>query len=135
MEIALFSQCIKDLILENDRVDVPYLGTFTAEMMPATYSDRQTTIHPPYRKMSFHKDAVALADEACLHAVASERVLQLRRQGGVVSDGIHSCRHWSKVLGCLCHELLHRLLKFRILAFQEGESILLLGGAAGVGAE
>ena len=46
--------------MENDRVDVPYLGTFTAELVPATYSDRQTTIHPPYRKMSFHKEDLPL---------------------------------------------------------------------------
>ena len=61
MDISLFSKCIKDLIVENDEVDVPYLGTFKAEMMPATYSDRQTTIHPPYRKISFHKGEVTLA--------------------------------------------------------------------------
>ena len=61
MDISLFSKCIKDLVVENDEVDVPYLGTFKAEMMPATYSDRQTTIHPPYRKMSFHKGEVTLA--------------------------------------------------------------------------
>ena len=36
MEIRLFAKCIKDLIVENDRVDVPYLGAFTAELMPAT---------------------------------------------------------------------------------------------------
>ena len=62
MEINLFSKCIKELIVENDRVDVPYLGTFTAEMMPASYSDRQTTIQPPYRRMSFRKADVTLAD-------------------------------------------------------------------------
>lgn len=60
MDINLFSKCIKELIVENDRVDVPYLGIFTAEMQPATYSDRQTTIHPPYRKMSFHKAEISL---------------------------------------------------------------------------
>ena len=59
MEINLFSKCIKELIVENDKVDVPYLGTFQAEMVPASYSDRQTTIHPPYRKMSFHKHEVS----------------------------------------------------------------------------
>lgn len=59
MEISLFSKCIKDLIAANDRVDVPYLGSFTAELMPASYSDRQTTIHPPYRKMTFHKGEVS----------------------------------------------------------------------------
>ena len=65
MEIGVFAKCIKELIVENDRVDVPYLGSFTAELMPATYSDRQTTIHPPYRKMSFHKGEVSLAKVAC----------------------------------------------------------------------
>ena len=66
MEINLFSKCIKELIVENDRVDVPYLGTFVAEMMPATYSDRQATIHPPYRRMTFHKADVTLADGGLL---------------------------------------------------------------------
>ena len=79
MEITLFSKCIKDLIVENDRVDVPYLGTFTAEMMPAAYSDRQTTIHPPYRKMSFHKAEVTLADGRLL-------LDKVRRELGVNLD-------------------------------------------------
>ena len=76
MEISLFSKCIKELIVEHDRVDVPYLGTFTAEMMPATYSDRQTTIHPPYRKMSFHKGEVALSEGRLL-------LDKVRREAGV----------------------------------------------------
>ena len=62
MDISLFSKCVKELIVENERVDVPYLGTFTAELQPATYSDHQTTIHPPYRKMSFHKEDVSLEE-------------------------------------------------------------------------
>lgn len=62
MEINLFSKCIKELIVENDKVEVPYLGTFSAEMVPASYSDKQTTIHPPYRKMSFRKGVVSLED-------------------------------------------------------------------------
>lgn len=66
MEITLFSKCIKELIVENDRVDVPYLGTFSAEMMPAAYSDRHNTILPPYRKMSFHKHDIPLADGGVL---------------------------------------------------------------------
>ena len=76
MEISLFAKCIRELIVEHDRVDVPYLGTFTAEMMPATYSDRQTTIHPPYRKMSFHKGAVALSEGRLL-------LDKVRREAGV----------------------------------------------------
>ena len=79
MEIRLFAKCIKDLIVENDRVDVPYLGAFTAELMPATYSDRQTTIHPPYRKMSFHKCEVSLAEGRLL-------LDKVRRELGVNLD-------------------------------------------------
>ena len=82
MEINLFSKCIKDLILENDRVDVPYLGTFSAEMMPASYSDRQTTIHPPYRKMSFHKGTVSLSEgRLLLDKVVRETGVSLDQAG------------------------------------------------------
>ena len=82
MEITLFSKCIKDLIVENDRVDVPYLGSFTAEMMPAAYSDRQTTIHPPYRKMSFHKGEVSLSEgRPLLNKVMREAGVSLEQAG------------------------------------------------------
>ncbi|MCR5710223.1 MAG: hypothetical protein K6G79_07055 [Bacteroidales bacterium] len=66
MDVNLFSKCIKDLILENDRVEIPFLGVFIAEMQPAAYSDKQTTINPPYRKMSFHKEEVSLEQGSLL---------------------------------------------------------------------
>jgi len=82
MEISLFSKCIKDLIAENDRVVVPYLGTFAAEMMPAAYSDRQTTILPPYRKMTFHKENVALSDgKLLLDKVVAETGVSFEQAG------------------------------------------------------
>ena len=96
MEINLFSQCIKDLIVENDRVDVPYLGTFTAEMIPASYSDRQTTIHPPYRRMSFHKSDISLADGHLL-------LDKVRRELGVSLDQAGVELGWC--LSRLCSEL------------------------------
>ena len=83
MEINLFSKCIKELIVENDRVDVPYLGTFTAEMMPASYSDRQTTIHPPYRRMSFRKADVTLADGGLLLDKVRREISVTHDQAGV----------------------------------------------------
>lgn len=96
MEINLFSKCIKELIVENDRVDVPYLGTFTAEMMPASYSDRQTTIHPPYRRMSFRKADVTLADGGLL-------LDKVRREIGVTHDQAGVELGWC--LSRLCSEL------------------------------
>ena len=63
MDISLFSRTIKELILENDRVGVPRLGHFVAEMMPASFSDRRTMINPPYRRMSFcKKDEVSVTE-------------------------------------------------------------------------
>ena len=96
MEINLFSKCIKELFVENDRVDVPYLGTFTAEMMPASYSDRQTTIHPPYRRMSFRKADVTLADGGLL-------LDKVRREIGVTHDQAGVELGWC--LSRLCSEL------------------------------
>ena len=96
MEINLFSKCIKELIVENDRVDVPYLGTFTAEMMPASYSDRQTTIHPPYRRMSFRKADITLADGRLL-------LDKVRKEIGVTLDQAGVELGWC--LSRLCSEL------------------------------
>ena len=83
MEITLFSKCVKDLIVVSDRVDVPFLGSFSAEMMPASYSDRQTTIHPPYRKMSFHKADVPLSEGRPLLDKVAEEIGVTADQAGV----------------------------------------------------
>lgn len=53
MDIDLFSKMIKELILDSDRVVLPGLGCFVAEMVPATFSDKGYTINPPYRRLSF----------------------------------------------------------------------------------
>ena len=53
MDIDLLSKMIKELILENDRVVLPGLGCFVAEMVPAAFSDKGYTINPPYRRLSF----------------------------------------------------------------------------------
>ena len=53
MDIDLLSKMVKELILDRDRVVLPGLGTFVAEMVPATFSDRGYTINPPYRRLYF----------------------------------------------------------------------------------
>lgn len=53
MDINLLSKMIKELILEKDRVVLPGLGSFVAEVVPSTFSDKGFTINPPYRKISF----------------------------------------------------------------------------------
>lgn len=55
MDIDLFSEMVKNLILDNDEVTLPGLGTFVSEVMPSVFSDKGYTINPPYRKLSFRQ--------------------------------------------------------------------------------
>ena len=53
MDIDLLSKMVKELILDNDKVVLPGLGCFVAEMVPSTFSDKGYTINPPYRRLFF----------------------------------------------------------------------------------
>ena len=53
MDIDLLSKMVKEIILDNDRVVLPGLGCFVAEIVPAYFSDKGYTINPPYRKLYF----------------------------------------------------------------------------------
>ena len=53
MDIDLLSKMVKELILDQDRVVLPGLGSFVAEIVPATFSDKGYTINPPYRRLFF----------------------------------------------------------------------------------
>lgn len=46
---------VGELILDNDEVSLPGVGTFVAEVMPSTFSDKGYTINPPYRRLSFRQ--------------------------------------------------------------------------------
>ena len=52
-DVEIFAACLKELLLENDTVTIPGLGSFITRQMPASFSDRGRTINPPYRKLSF----------------------------------------------------------------------------------
>ena len=54
MDIDLLSRMLKELIIEHDQVGLPGVGTFVAEMVPASFSDKGYTINPPYRRLSFY---------------------------------------------------------------------------------
>lgn len=54
MDVALLSTMISELITDHNQVGLPGLGTFVAEVVPATFSDKGYTINPPYRRLSFH---------------------------------------------------------------------------------
>ena len=55
MDIDLLSKMVGELILDNDEVSLPGVGTFVAEVMPSTFSDKGYTINPPYRRLSFRQ--------------------------------------------------------------------------------
>ena len=54
MDIDLLSRMLKELIIKHDQVGLPGVGTFVAEMVPASFSDKGYTINPPYRRLSFY---------------------------------------------------------------------------------
>ena len=53
MDIDLLSKMVKELILDNDRVVLPGLGSFVAEIVPSSFTDKGYTINPPYRRLYF----------------------------------------------------------------------------------
>ncbi len=55
MDIDLFSEIVKGLILDNDEVTLPGLGSFVSGLEPSSFSDKGYTINPPYRRLSFRQ--------------------------------------------------------------------------------
>lgn len=55
MDIDLLSKIVKELILDKDEVTLPGVGTFVAEIVPSTFSDKGYTINPPYKRLSFRQ--------------------------------------------------------------------------------
>ena len=53
MDIDLLSKMVKEAILDHDSVTLPGVGSFVAELMPSTFSDKGYTINPPYRRLYF----------------------------------------------------------------------------------
>ena len=53
MDLELLSRMVGELLIEYDQVGLPGVGTFVAEMVPASFSDKGFTINPPYRRLSF----------------------------------------------------------------------------------
>lgn len=49
----MLSKMVAELIADHDSVALPGVGTFITAIVPASFSDRGFTIHPPYRKLSF----------------------------------------------------------------------------------
>ena len=72
MDVRLLSGMIGDLMLQTDSLSLPGLGTFTAEEMPATFSDRGFSVNPPYRRLSFTSRQTEDNQLAALYASSNE---------------------------------------------------------------
>ena len=98
MDISQFSKCLKELIAERDKVEVPHLGTFKAVYVPASYSDHRSTINPPSRSLSFRKkDVEPSEDNEFVKQVAQD--LQVSEKQAIIEIGWCLSRINSELMG------------------------------------
>lgn len=62
MDLSLARKCLEDLVRENDKVEVPYMGTFLASLIPAAFSSDWNRIFPPSYKITFVKKNVTVEE-------------------------------------------------------------------------
>ena len=53
MDIDFLAKMIKEVVMDHDSVTLPGMGSFVAELVPASFTDRGYTILPPYRRLYF----------------------------------------------------------------------------------
>ncbi len=53
MNIDLLAKMVKAAVMDHDSVTLPGMGSFVAELVPASFTDRGYTILPPYRRLYF----------------------------------------------------------------------------------
>lgn len=58
MNLKTLSRLLKELLLTNDRVSLPGMGSFIAELAPSVFSDRAMVIHPPFRRILFRTSEI-----------------------------------------------------------------------------
>ena len=84
MDIDLLSKMVKEIILDNDRVVLPGLGSFVAELVPSTFSDKGYTINPPYRRLYF-RSKPDQGDELVKFYAMSNKI-ELEMAGRIIVD-------------------------------------------------
>lgn len=91
MDIDLLSKMVKELILDKDEVSLPGVGTFVAEMVPSSFSDRGYTINPPYRKLYF-RQRVDEADTALVDFYAASNGIDAGQALRILTDFLSEMR-------------------------------------------
>lgn len=85
MDIDLLSKMVKELILDNDEVSLPGVGSFVAELVPSSFSDKGYTINPPYKRLSFRKKADT-SDNALIDFYAKSNNVDKETASKIVID-------------------------------------------------
>lgn len=92
MDIDLLSKMVKELILDNDEVSLPGVGTFVAEMVPSVFSDKGYTINPPYKRLSFRQKGTG-DDSLLIGFYAKCNNLDIETASRIIREFLHEMRH------------------------------------------
>lgn len=75
---------LHELLLEHDQVGLPGVGTFVAEVAPATFADKGYIVNPPFRKLVFHPNC--LEDELLVDFYADSNKLERSIADAYIKD-------------------------------------------------
>ena len=92
MDIDLLSKMVKELILDEDEVSLPGVGTFVAEMVPSVFSDKGYTINPPYKRLSFRQKSTG-DDSLLIDFYAKCNNLDIETASRIIREFLHEMRH------------------------------------------
>lgn len=92
MDLTTLSRLLKEIILTHDRVSLPGMGSFMAELAPSVFSDRALVIHPPFRRLLF-RTSEAWNDELLENLYAQEMKIDLLDAKGRIQSFLNSFKN------------------------------------------
>lgn len=92
MDIDLLSKMVKELIMTSDEVHLPGVGSFVAEIVPASFSDKGFTINPPYRRLYFRHRDKSPEDTALVDFYAESNGIDRENARRIITDFLGEMR-------------------------------------------
>lgn len=92
MDIDLLSKMVKELIMTSDEVHLPGVGSFVAEIVPASFSDKGFTINPPYRRLYFRHRDKSPEDTALVDFYAESNGIDMENARRIITDFLGEMR-------------------------------------------
>ena len=111
MDIDLLAKMVGELILDKDEVALPGVGTFVAELMPSTFSDKGYTINPPYRRLSFRQRESS--DNSLVELYARSNDVDIRTAASIMGAFLKELKDTLKVRKTIIFPGLGRLRSTR----------------------